>query len=399
LERLIKIFFIASLLISYLIIGGCQENSQGKTMTELPEKTTIPAENPAEDLLSMDEDPITQLGSDNYYIAHYAEKKILEDSSADISTLIYEMEKNEKPQIREACARILGDKGDRTALSHLMGAVDEEDENVRYEIISSIGDFRDRASIETLIKVLLNDPCAKIRAEAAYALGETGDKEALWSLIEATGDKDEKVREWTAYSLGKLKDKTATGKLILLMEEDSCEKVRSNAAWALGSTGDMEATEPLIKAMKNDSSPRVRANAAYALGIIGEVWAVDPLIITLEEDKDDQVRANAAHALGQLQNYRAIESLLKTLEKDEDPLVRQQAAYALGWIDDREALEGLKKALKDPAPEVRAWVAYSLGELGDKNTIDLLQEALAIEEDETAQKNMNEAIKKIKSLH
>jgi len=399
LERLIKIFFIASLLIFYLIIVGCQENSQEKTITELPEKTAIPAENPEEDPLSMEEDPIVQLGSDNYYIAHYAEKKILEDGSADISTLIYEMETNENPQIRGTCARILGDKGDRTALPNLLGAVDEEDENVRYEIISSIGDFRDKDSLEILIKVLLNDPCAKIRAEAAYALGETGNKESLWSLIEATGDKDEKVREWTAYSLGKLKDKTATGKLILLMEEDPCEKVRSNAAWALGTIEDIEATEPLIKAMKNDPFPQVRANAAYALGIIGEVWAVDPLIITLEEDKDGQVRANAAHSLGQLQNYRAIGSLLKALEKDEDPLVRQQAAYALGWIDDREAVEGLKKALKDPVAEVRAWVAYSLGELGDKNTLDLLQEALAVEEDETAQKNMNEAIKKIKSLH
>ena len=342
-----KNIIISLILLLGLLISGCTEKSHPITPQEtkkVSEPTKTPEKIPAPpEEVSL----ISQLGSNNYDIASYAEKKILEKGPDEIPSLIYELENNENKKIKAACARILGKTGDKLALSSLLKAIEESDETVRHEIICAIGNFKDKSSIDSLTEVMMTDSNPELRAKAAYFLGEIGDKNALWPLIEAVNDEDERVREWVAFSLGKLEDGIATGKLIILMEDDPSDKVRSNAAWALGSTGSIDRVEPLIKALKDDPAPSVRANAAYSLGTTGDVWAVEPLIKALKTDKDPQVRTNAAYSLGILKNSRAVEVLIGALE-DKSPEVREQTVQALGWIGNYEAREGLKKALKDP---------------------------------------------------
>ncbi|MEA5545177.1 HEAT repeat domain-containing protein, partial [Limnoraphis robusta CCNP1324] len=60
----------------------------------------------------------------------------------------------------------------------------------------------------------------------------------------------------------------------------------SNAASALGNIGNAEAVKPLIAAL-NDSESDVRSNAASALGNIGNAEAVKPLIAALNDSESD----------------------------------------------------------------------------------------------------------------
>ena len=79
--------------------------------------------------------------------------------------------------------------------------------------------------------------------------------------------------------------------------------VRSNAAAALGEIGDAQAVEPLIRAL-GDAEYWVRSRAdTAALGEIGDVLAVAPLIQALS-DADMLVRAGAAEALGEIGDAR-----------------------------------------------------------------------------------------------
>ena len=394
-----RLKFTLIILVLIYSITGCVKNSN--LNPPKPGPTAGTTEIPEEKIIDYDpSDPISQLGSDNYYIASYGEKQIIEEKSVGVKRLTEELKNNENPQIREACARILGTMvEDNNALINLLKAAEKEkEEKVKYEIVSSIGKFKDKASIDLMAKILTEDNSLKIKQEAAYILGEIEEEDSVPPLIEAVNDKEPEVRAQAALSLGKLEDKNAVDSLILLMENDENENVRTSAARALGEIKSTDSMGSLITSMETDSSPLVRKNAAYALAFAGDYRAIDPLIRALENEEEPEVRASIACTLGMLNNYRAIDGLIRALN-DENPLVKEQAAYAIGSIKDYEiykAVESLEKALEDPSPKVRAGAAYALGEIKDRDSLEALKEALYKEKEDTVTETINKAIKKFR---
>ena len=103
--------------------------------------------------------------------------------------------------------------------------------------------------VDGLVEALTNND-ARLRKEAAEALGELGDRCAVEPLIRALGDSD-------LY-------------------------VRSRAAEALGALGYPQSVEPLIRAL-GDQFADVYERAAEALGRLGDQRAIDPLVKKLFE--------------------------------------------------------------------------------------------------------------------
>lgn len=77
-----------------------------------------------------------------------------------------------------------------------------------------------------------------------------------------------------------LAKRDAQGPIRFLATPRYGDYLRANAAAALGELGDPEAVEPLIAAL-DDHSPLVRARAAEALGRLGESNALAPLAALL----------------------------------------------------------------------------------------------------------------------
>ena len=123
--------------------------------------------------------------------------------------------------------------------------------------------FKARGDVLELIKALDYPKHWRVRRDAAEALGEIGDPDAVEPLI------------------GVLRDDNPS--------------VRMSAAEALGQIGDVRAVEPLIAAMK-EASWSVRRAAAEALGRIGDPDATDALTAALE-DHDSNVRRAATESL------------------------------------------------------------------------------------------------------
>jgi len=71
----------------------------------------------------------------------------------------------------------------------------------RAESAIQLGHIKDTVAVKPLIEVLTNDYFPDVRAAAAYALGEIGDKRALPYLKEALQDWSIDVRIWAAWSL------------------------------------------------------------------------------------------------------------------------------------------------------------------------------------------------------
>jgi HEAT repeat protein len=123
--------------------------------------------------------------------------------------------------------------------------------------------FKARGDVLELIKALDYPKHWRVRRDAAEALGEIGDPDAVEPLI------------------GVLRDDNPS--------------VRMSAAEALGQIGDVRAVEPLIAARK-EASWSVRRAAAEALGRIGDPDATDALTAALE-DHDSNVRRAATESL------------------------------------------------------------------------------------------------------
>ncbi len=144
--------------------------------------------------------------------------------------------------------------------------------------------LRVRGDVDGLVR-LLRDPLWIVRANAA---------EALWQPDGVPPG-----------------DSRAVEPLIRVMRTDDSARVRRDAAVALGRhwKGDPKALQPLIEALKNDENPDVRRDAAWALGKQGNPQAtLQPLMAALQSD-EQHVQNVCAEALEELGELSAAEPL------------------------------------------------------------------------------------------
>jgi HEAT repeat protein len=175
------------------------------------------------------------------------------------------------------------------------------------------------------------------RARAAHVLGDLASKEAVPALVEALGDEERDVRAAAVRSLGQLRDPAAVEPLVRalvhhevpraassqallaigplaadplrdLARSQECE-LHATAIELIGLVGDAS-DGPWLEVRLNDESPAVRANAAGALGRLGDEDAATSLRIALY-DATMPVRVAAARALGAIGDTEAREALLE----------------------------------------------------------------------------------------
>lgn len=225
----------------------------------------------------------------------------------------------------------------------------------------AFGQVKERASTEELLQNLSHKD-AKIRGEAAWALGKSGDTRAIDPLIEALEDNNSDVREWAVLALAKM-GRPSIGPLSAAMQSKG-DTVRWQAAAALGLINDSNATETLSNALQSNNST-VRYWAAAALGQIKDnrSRSRDALISALG-DLNETAREEAGWALRSVEGAGAADLLIKLLT-DGDPNRRMGAAQALGDLADLKAAAPLIEALQDLEAGVRSEAACSLGRLGD----------------------------------
>jgi HEAT repeat protein len=281
--------------------------------------------------------------------------------------------------IRKAAAEALGAMADKRAIPALVGALHDEDKDVRrsaadalhtlgwqptpdavgvhYRIIrkewkecAAIGE----PAVEPLIAVLLGEDWADSRA-AAEALGAIGDCRAVAPLFAAL-----KKYGWgiigsdVAEALSRIGVPAVTDLIGILADGDA--DARLAAVSALGAIGDPRAVQPLFSALRGPDL-HVCESAARALGRIGEP-AVELLIRAL---KDSEVPWEAARALGEIADPRAVQPLIDSFAQTHW-MIRDAAVAALGRIGE-PSIAPLLSALQDPDRDVRRCAADALDRL------------------------------------
>jgi len=107
--------------------------------------------------------------------------------------------------------------------------------------------------IDSLIETLLNDEDYNERMEAAFDLGQLGDKRAIDPLLRALKDENVQVKKFAAISLGKFLDPRALEPLIDLSYDKSVQ-VRYGAVMGLAEYKNEKVSKRMIELLHDPDS-------------------------------------------------------------------------------------------------------------------------------------------------
>jgi hypothetical protein len=222
-------------------------------------------------------------------------------------------------------------------VSEIVQALQAGDEDDREEAARALGELRDPEAVVPLTAAL-GDQSRYVRREAAKALGAIGGDRSLSPLMRALRDEDRSAREGAAEGLAMMGEKAIPS--LTRAIDDPDWHVRMGAVVALRIIGDRTAMPVIIRAA-GDESRFVRREAIKALGRIGGTEVLRPLATAIT-DEDAGVRLRAAGALGRTGMDGAIPLLESALE-DRDSSVRIRAVQALEEIGTPAARAALEQ--------------------------------------------------------
>lgn len=277
------------------------------------------------------------------------------------------------------------------AVESLGELLSSANEGTRATATRLLGVITDPAGVDALSKAA-EDPSPVVRANAAWALGQTRSLDAFDPLAVFLGDADGNVRtaavesmaalardlpvtravtnaavpverRWKALPLSVLRGTDAVPALVDVIFFGTPHE-RDLAAWLLGKIGDPGAADGMIAGIEATNASS-RAAAINALAAMGERKALDRVIAALG-DNNVEVRKAAAGYLREIRSPRALDPLISVLRNDPIEKARSYAAWALDRYEDDRAFEALLAATSDQGALVRRSVIYALGRRSDE---------------------------------
>ncbi len=148
-------------------------------------------------------------------------------------------------------------------------ALNDQDGFVRATAAKLLGDLGNGEHVERLGRVLASDPDPVARQRAAESLTRLAGGRAVEFLSAGLADPIERVRMASVNGLSKLDPGFARDDLVRLLHEDAVWEIRAEAAHALGLTGDPTLEAELTAAL-DDRNEFVRTAVANALRLLRE---------------------------------------------------------------------------------------------------------------------------------
>jgi len=172
-------------------------------------------------------------------------------------------------------------------------------ETERAQAAITLGHLRDTVATVPLMDYLEHDAYPSVRACAAYALGEIGDRRALGVLRKALGDWSMEVRLWAAWALiqfGEGSSDRVMRTLVAIARGEGKEKWDVRGKLERGAVEDP--SRPPRAVQEQRLREAWRADAVYLLAKVGtqEAWkVVEELAADRSEDVARQARSMLRH--------------------------------------------------------------------------------------------------------
>ncbi|PIE24589.1 MAG: hypothetical protein CSA62_01810 [Planctomycetota bacterium] len=274
---------------------------------------------------------------------------------------------------------------------------------LRASTARALGRIRAPWSVRELGQAI-GDPSPRVRAAAAYGLGQIQVKDlvpaAITALLTRLGDPDPEVRARVFEALGKIGDPLVYGDLMRALDDPAPEvrqlvalalhrqqvrAAKSKEPWAASRQEDV--AQALVKAWKRERGTVGAWRYIYALAGLRLPSQVSELDRVFEPGSSEEARLFAIRGIAELvrkgdakltaEQLDGMRKRLLWLLKDPAPRLRIEAALALGDpsrggrgaaergtpapFASEESLEALASALDDPNPQVARAAALGLG--------------------------------------
>jgi len=368
----------------------------------------------------------------NFVMKYFGEEteSETEDRSADINKYLSDLQSN-NPRARADACRALGNIKSSDSVPYLIETLKDEDENVcraagyalsRYEeaveplisllynadehtlqmAIWILGELKARKALPEIINMLAHD-FPDIRQNAAYALGNIGEQNAIEALISCIiKDNNKDVRIYAAEALKKIDIGKNIEKIVKIAKSDDY-LLRENIIKTVYPGGSVQTSDygsdyieeeifPEEETL-NDRDPDMRKDAVLVMAEKYKARALSSIITKLA-DPEEIVRDATIRAMVEINDPVVVDNLIECL-RDPSPLVQQRAAWALGEFKDRKALTGLLGLLGSRDGAVRATAAYALGNLGDERSVEHLCSTMLNDSDPDVRKYSAESLGQI----
>ncbi len=259
-----------------------------------------------------------------------------------------------------------------TRLEGLIGpALHDENEGVRFVAAMTVGKLRMQEHAPR-IKELLDSRSEHMQAGAIYAAHQLGLDVDLSPLASMLRSREPRVRAQAAFVLGELGNRSAIPMLREAASRDAPKAslaamrlLRLQIAEALAKLDDPRAME-MIRASLYPSRPEDLEATALAVQIIGEVQdrrSIDQLIYLTaasgRERMPAEVRLGAAAALAKLGEVGG-GFIAEEHWQSTNPALRAQAAYVFGLTSGETNLERLATLMDDRSGMVRVTAAAGM---------------------------------------
>lgn len=229
------------------------------------------------------------------------------------------------------------------------------------------------------------------RCQAAKALGKIGAADAVQPLIGALLDEDEDVRSDAAHSLLELADPRACDQLFENLQGDPCTEVKLSAIETLAILHD-DRVIPLLRRLVRgrdaeiiwdeeefyatgwDDWVDVQIKAIEALAKLQAMEAVPDIVAAIHDENALDIAKPAFRALASM-GVDGLTALAGFMHSDE-PRLRRRAASVLAGFDNIDVRAPMAQAVADPSPDVRLAVLQVRGKLvpDDPVLAELLQD-------------------------
>ncbi|MGI0484634.1 HEAT repeat domain-containing protein [Pantanalinema rosaneae CENA516] len=258
----------------------------------------------------------------------------------------------------------------------------KQQEPLSAQAAEALGNIGDKQAVDALIQSVSVEADVSIRKQAVTALGKLQDSRAAKPLITALQDPNPQVREATKTALKDLAAKDPKViKLLMPGLTSENRKVLDETRSALAAIG-TPAVDPMIKALKDDNA-MIRLGAAIVLGDIGDQKAIKPLAANLTDWYSNLFAARALAKLdwepqtdtdkirflvaqqkgGELrQNWATAKTVLLKDVESNDYRAIQTALYAFISIGDRDIVNTLIKSLETKGNKTMALAYLNSGE-------------------------------------
>lgn len=246
-------------------------------------------------------------------------------------------------------------------------ALQDPNEGVRSVAAMAIGKAG-ACDLAPLVEPLLHDPSPFVQVSAIYAEAACGDESHVQRLASfLLRHPQPRVRAQAAFVLGELGNRSATGLLrqaaatrIPTATDAEHRLLQLQIAEALAKLGDMRQVEMLHAALFVSRAEDLEGTA-LAAQILGEIRSRNSIsdlrnLVAYRDEAGHQmpaeVRLSAGISLAKMGQQEAI-AIAEEYLGSEDPLIRSQCAVLLGETRDKEAIGMLEGLMRDPNPLVR----------------------------------------------